>query len=50
MLESSINMLSVHGTKEHAHQLQIKVVDAIERAYLGVLSEVRAATRVLSLF
>jgi hypothetical protein len=36
-------MLSVHGTKEHACRLQIKVVDAIERKYLGVPSQARVS-------
>jgi hypothetical protein len=38
-----MNMLSVHVTKEHARRLQIKVVDAIERAYPGVLSQARVS-------
>ena len=39
VLDSSMNMLSVHVSKEHAGQLPNQVVDAIERAYLGALSE-----------
>jgi glucokinase len=41
VLDSSMNMLSVHVTKEHAGQLPNQVVGAIERAYLGALSEAR---------
>jgi len=41
VLDSSMNMLSVHVTKEHAGQLPNEVVDSIEHAYLGALSEAR---------
>jgi predicted NBD/HSP70 family sugar kinase len=43
VLDSSMNMLSVHVTKEHAGQLPNQVVDAIERAYLGALRETELA-------
>ena len=41
VLDSSMNILSVHVTKEHAGQLPTQVVDAIERAYLGALEKAR---------
>jgi glycyl-radical enzyme activating protein/glucokinase-like ROK family protein len=44
VFDSSMNMLSVHITKEHAGQLPNQVVDAIEHAYLGALSEAQIST------
>ena len=39
LLDRSMNVLSVHVTKEHAGRLPAQVVDAIERAYGEVLQQ-----------
>lgn len=39
VLDRSMNVLSVHVTKEHAGQLPAQVVDAIERAYREALKQ-----------
>jgi pyruvate formate lyase activating enzyme len=39
VLDRSMNVLSVHVTKEHAGQLPAQVVDAVERAYRAVLQQ-----------
>jgi len=41
VLDRSMNVLSVHVTKEHAGQLPAQVVDAIERAYWETLKQAR---------
>jgi pyruvate formate lyase activating enzyme len=41
VLDRSMNVLSVHVSKEHAGQLPAQVVDAIERAYWSVLNQAR---------
>ena len=43
VLDRSMNLLSVHVTKEHAGQLPAQVVDAIERAYWSVLKQAAIA-------
>ncbi len=41
VLDRSMNVLSVHVTKEHAGQLPAQVVDTIERAYWETLNQAR---------
>jgi pyruvate formate lyase activating enzyme len=41
VLDSSMNVLSLHVRKEHAGQRPAQVVDAIERAYRAALAEAR---------
>jgi pyruvate formate lyase activating enzyme len=43
LLDRSMNVLSVHVTKEHAGQLPAQVVDAIERAYWETLKQAQVS-------
>ena len=43
VLDRSMNVLSVHVTKEHAGQLPAQVVDAIERAYWETLKQAQVS-------
>jgi glucokinase len=43
VLDRSMNVVSVHVTKEHAGQLPAQVVDAIERAYGETLKQARVS-------
>lgn len=45
VLDRSMNILSVHVTKEHAGQLPAQVVDAIERAYWESLKQAGISPR-----
>jgi len=44
VLDRSMNVLSVHVTKEHAGRLPAQVVDAIEKAYWETLKQARVST------
>jgi hypothetical protein len=43
VLDRSMNMLSVHMTKDHAGQLPARVVDSIERTYWEALKQARVS-------